>query len=119
VGAVSSFRFWVIWSQTLTFFVDQLPKLTPHHGNFHWGNRGRYRIYAIQAPASYACAMLLPVFAPVLLLHRQVSDFRLLNLPAITKSNSYPEYATSGRFVLLTYNLTCLFSWVDMKYPRP
>lgn len=24
-----------------------------------------------------------------------------------------PQYATTGRFVLLTYNLTCLFSYIQ------
>lgn len=30
-----------------------------------------------------------------------------------------PDYATSGRFVLLTYNLTCLFSYVILLTDMP
>ncbi|KAG8732825.1 hypothetical protein FRC11_010722 [Ceratobasidium sp. 423] len=35
----------------------------------------------------------------------------LYSLPCFYYIVNYPEYATSGRFVLLTYNLTCLFSY--------
>ncbi|CAE6416781.1 unnamed protein product [Rhizoctonia solani] len=33
------------------------------------------------------------------------------SLPCFYYIVNYPQYATSGRFVLLTYNLTCLFSY--------
>ncbi|KAH7339754.1 Fusaric acid resistance protein-like-domain-containing protein [Rhizoctonia solani] len=35
----------------------------------------------------------------------------LYSLPCFYYIVNYPQYATSGRFVLLTYNLTCLFSY--------
>ncbi|QRW08040.1 fusaric acid resistance-like protein [Ceratobasidium sp. AG-Ba] len=35
----------------------------------------------------------------------------LYSLPCFYYIVSFPQYATSGRFVLLTYNLTCLFSY--------
>ncbi|KAG8702606.1 hypothetical protein FRC09_004653 [Ceratobasidium sp. 395] len=35
----------------------------------------------------------------------------LYSIPCFYYIVKYPQYATSGRFVLLTYNLTCLFSY--------
>lgn len=35
----------------------------------------------------------------------------LYSIPCFYYIVNYPQYATSGRFVLLTYNLTCLFSY--------
>ncbi|KAG9096669.1 hypothetical protein FRC06_008439 [Ceratobasidium sp. 370] len=35
----------------------------------------------------------------------------LYSIPCFYYIVRYPQYATSGRFVLLTYNLTCLFSY--------
>jgi hypothetical protein len=39
------------------------------------------------------------------------------SIPCFYYIVSFPQYATTGRFVLLTYNLTCLFSLVSILVP--
>jgi hypothetical protein len=37
----------------------------------------------------------------------------LFSMPCFYYIIAKPQYATTGRFVLLTYNLTCLFSYAN------
>jgi hypothetical protein len=39
----------------------------------------------------------------------------LFSIPCFYYIVARPEFATSGRFVLLTYNLTCLYRYVPLR----
>jgi hypothetical protein len=39
----------------------------------------------------------------------------LFSMPCFYYIIAKPQYATTGRFVLLTYNLTCLFSYATPR----
>jgi hypothetical protein len=43
----------------------------------------------------------------------------LFSMPCFYYIVAKPQYATTGRFVLLTYNLTCLFSYAPIHYSAP
>jgi hypothetical protein len=43
----------------------------------------------------------------------------LFSMPCFYYIVAKPQYATTGRFVLLTYNLTCLFSYAPPNSIQP
>jgi hypothetical protein len=43
----------------------------------------------------------------------------LFSMPCFYYIVAKPQYATTGRFVLLTYNLTCLFSYAQSHFKLP